>query len=259
MSLHAASFRYAALLGVFGAALVLPVLSGWVGWTAAPPWPGPTQGIALWAGGVALLLAGMYLGKAAGAAPETALARLGPLTALLLVPYTTFGILVVLLNRLVSAEPMADRVAPRLWLGGTPLPLGRRRVAALGVDAVLNLCIEFPDLARLAPAGMAYCRVPLLDGAAPHPLQLDEAVRWAEEHYRQGRTVLVHCAQGHGRSATVATALLVRLGLHADPETAREAIRGIRPGIRLGPGQRAVVARYCSAEGAAGGSASPGA
>ena len=252
MTLHAAALRYSALLGLLGALLTLPAVSALLGAPSPPEWSLVARGLVAWPGAVALLLSLMYLGKAAGGAPERSLFALGPFAGILLLPYTIFGLLVLLLSRARSREPLADPVAAGVWVGGMPLPAGRERMLGLGVGAVLNLCIEFPDLAGVRAAGIPYRRIPLLDGAAPHPDQLDEAVRWAEEQHRQGRTVYVHCAQGHGRSATVATALLVRLGVHADPEAAREAIQAARPGTRLGPAQRAVVARWCAQRGSVG-------
>src|SRR5436190_940901 len=45
--------------------------------------------------------------------------------------------------------------------------------------------------------------------------------------------MVVHCAQGHGRSAMVMAALLVRRSLAATPEEAVRRVKQARPGARL--------------------------
>ena len=51
-------------------------------------------------------------------------------------------------------------------------------------------------------------RVP--DVTVPGPDVLTDAVAWIDEQLADGRTVLVHCAKGRGRSATVLAAYLMR-------------------------------------------------
>lgn len=228
--------RYGLLLSVLGGALCVAA--------GAAPSAGAAALVG-WFGATALLIAVLYFLKDRGGAPERLLRRLPALHALVFLPYTMFGLTVLLLSRLVSREPVAQEIAPRVWLGGAPLPWNWRALHEAGIDCVLNLCIEFPDLAGFRSAGYPYRRVAILDGAPPHPEQLREAVEWAAERHGEGRTVYVHCAQGHGRSATAATALLVRLGIESDPDAARERIKAIRPETRVAARQREVVAAYC--------------
>ena len=53
-------------------------------------------------------------------------------------------------------------------------------------------------------------RVP--DVTVPDEEVLSDAVPWIEDRLAEGRTVLIHCAKGRGRSATVLAAYL----MHAD-------------------------------------------
>ncbi len=231
------SARYAVMIALLGGALCAAAA------TAIGRWQAATLG---WFGATALLTAVLYAGKALGRAPERVLWAAPPVHALVFLPYSIFGLLVLALSRLLSREPVAQEIAPRVWLGGAPMPWNASALRASGVDAVLNLCLEFPDFGGFRRRGLPYRRVPILDGAPPHPEQLREAVEWAAAQHAQGRTVYIHCAQGHGRSATAATALLVRLGIERDSDAARERIRAIRPAIRVAPKQRAVVAAYCA-------------
>jgi protein-tyrosine phosphatase len=56
--------------------------------------------------------------------------------------------------------------------------------------------------------------------------------------------VLIHCAQGHGRTATIAAAVLARLELAADAEEALSRIRAVRPFAIPSREQKAALIRY---------------
>lgn len=195
---------------------------------------------ALGVGASLLLLGNLYLVRAAGVEVERFVAWFPG--CLLVLPYSIAAAAALGLYRAFSPEPFADEIAPRLWLGSAPLAFGRADVDRIGAGAVLNVCAEFGDLAGLG-RDRPYRRVPMFDGLAPTPRQLDEAVAWAAEQHRAGKVVLVHCAQGHGRSATVMAALLAELGIDG-AEAALERIRKARPGARPSAAQRdAVIAR----------------
>ncbi len=194
-------------------------------------WPALTIGASL------LLLGNLYLVRAAGVEVERVVA--GFPGFLLVLPYSIAAAVSLGLYRAFSPEPFADEIAPRLWLGSAPLTFGRADVDRIGAGAVLNVCAEFGDLAGLG-RDRPYRRVPMFDGLAPTPRQLEEAVGWAAEQHRAGKSVLIHCAQGHGRSATVMAAVLVELGIDG-AEAALDRIRKARPGARPSAAQRDAV------------------
>ena len=63
---------------------------------------------------------------------------------------------------------------------------------------------------------------------APSPVQLYEIIQFIEEQNAQSKPVVVHCAEGVGRTGTVLAAYLVFKGLSADD--AINKLREKRPG-----------------------------
>jgi protein-tyrosine phosphatase len=61
--------------------------------------------------------------------------------------------------------------------------------------------------------------------------------------------VYIHCAVGHGRSATVAAAVLLARGLAANPREAVALLRRSRPLVRLTRVQRCVLERLGTGDG----------
>ncbi len=141
--------------------------------------------------------------------------------------------------RRFGGEACCHQVAPGLWLGRRPyadeLPPD--------VGLVVDLTCEFP---RAEGVGLnrTYVCFPVLDGTAIDAERfsrvVDQAAGWKD------RAVYIHCAIGHGRSAMVAAAVLIRKGLHADPDEAIRAIQRVRPRVGLSPGQRDGLAAFAS-------------
>jgi hypothetical protein len=189
-----------------------------------------------------------YAWKWAGGEPEGLLDRAPPaargLSMALLGPYTLIAGVVVFCEHRLSGERFADALTPDLWVGRVPWPWEGPRVRSLGVRAVLNLCAEFGDLARLGRSPLGYARIPVFDATAPSAARLEEAVAWCEARLRAGDPVLVHCAHGHGRSALVAAATLLTMGEADDPAQALEAVRRARPGVNLSDHQLRALETY---------------
>jgi protein-tyrosine phosphatase len=156
-------------------------------------------------------------------------------------PFLLAGLVAMRLFHLRGRESRWDQVAPNLWVGRRPMRSDRPFLRGLSPVAVVDLCAELPASRALEP-GSRYLALPVLDAEAPTEAQLEEGVRWLEEHLPRG-PVLVHCALGHSRSATLAAAWrMAREDLGAT-EAERE-LRRARPGVWFTPAQHAALATW---------------
>jgi len=136
--------------------------------------------------------------------------------------------------RLDRTSPWQE-VIPGLYLGRR---LRAREASSMPAHQILDLTSEFPEAAPLR--ARAYSNVPMLDGVAPTIAQLSEAVNILRASMRMGPT-FVHCALGHGRSATVAVAFLLTEGYATTVDDALHLVRTKRPSVRLSRGQRRLL------------------
>lgn len=218
-----AGFLVPFLLAVAGAWLYVAAWVGGAGWVLA--WPALSAG----------LLAAVYaLGRPAllGKRPDgTRAAWAWPLFG----PYLVFTLVVHHLTRLLP-EPALNEVAPGIYVG--------RRVQAhelpLAIQRVIDLTAELHE-----PRGVRgredYRCLPTLDATVPDPERMRALV---DELAPLQEPLFIHCAQGHGRSATLAAALVLRRGLAADPAAAEALLRQARPGVKLKPAQRRALDRF---------------
>ena len=128
-------------------------------------------------------------------------------------------------------HPQPDQVVEGVWLGRVP---SAREAAPFA--AVLDLSAELP--VRLP--GKTYRNLPLLDLVAPDSDTCRQGAELIEQLHRQG-PLLVCCALGYSRSATLVAAWLLHSGRANSVEHAIELIRAARPQIVLGEAQRAAL------------------
>lgn len=164
---------------------------------------------------------------------------------LLLAPHRWGAWAFVWLKVRFRGERPLDEIVPGLFLGRRPLWMDRAANATHRLSGVVDLCVEFPESGPVV--GVAeedYLSIPALDGTAPSLHDTKYAVDWMEDRLKQGKNILVHCAAGHGRSATVVAALLIARGLATDAESAERLMKTIRPLVSLNRSQRRLIARY---------------
>lgn len=217
----------------------LAVASSGVGWLSSDQGWWPLVIVAAWAGVSFLLLAVLYalnwsgpLGKrATGGRWFWAWPIFGPYFLLAEISY-------LMARKSGRVEPHSE-VVPGLYLGRR-LTTAEAEVAmrTLGIRGVVDLACEFSEVPVFRAA--EYLSVPVLDAMPPREDQLSEAIAWIDRVRKVG-PVYLHCALGHGRSATVAAAYLVKTGLANDVTDAIRKIKMGRAGIKLHPAQRAAA------------------
>lgn len=134
--------------------------------------------------------------------------------------------------RRYSGEPVATEVAPGVWVGRRPRP----GELPAGIAIVVDLCCEFAAARAVRERGR-YIAVPTLDARAPTPAEI---ARIVDAVVAAGGPAFIHCALGHGRSATVAAAVLVRRG-DATLDDVEAKMQALRPKIALNERQRAAL------------------
>lgn len=152
----------------------------------------------------------------------------------LLLPYHAIVVLVCQLQRSFSREPAWHAVADGVYLGRFP----RKSESPGEVTLVVDLTAELP---RRAEGSFAYVLVPTLDGCSPPVEELDRLARLVAAH---DGVAYVHCAAGHGRSATVVAAALALRGSHGSLDEVIAHLRAVRPGVFLNGVQRGVLSAW---------------
>jgi protein-tyrosine phosphatase len=189
----------------------------------------------LWPAASALLVALGYLGLGPRVLGKRADGRIAWWAVAVHLPYLGLTWLVWHLYRLTVKQVPCQQVAPGLWLGRRPLP----GELPDEVTMVVDLTAEFHRTPALREHHRYVC-VPTLDTAVPRERAFRELVELVAA-WEGG--VYVHCAQGKGRGATVAAAVLLARGLAADVREAERLLRKVRPGVKLQRTQRALLAR----------------
>lgn len=156
------------------------------------------------------------------------------LACFILLPYLLFTKAVWMAQVTVSREPAAHTVNDSLVVSR------RLRLAEMPSDVthVVDLTCEFTDPRSIRQRWRYTCR-PILDAGSAPAAELVSSIR-ALPPPMNGR-LLIHCANGHGRTGMFAAIWLVAHGFATTAEDAITKLRAIRPGIGLRAGQRRVV------------------
>lgn len=170
--------------------------------------------------------------------------RLNLISYILFWPYHLLNVFGMLGFHRAGKENTFDRIDENVYLG---CHLGRcndEKFAKLGIVSVLDLTCEFGEVPALRQ--LSYYCIPLLDTHAPTVEQLKAGTDWIQKEAARG-PVYVHCALGHGRSATFVAAFLLHSGKARTAQEAVDRVAALRPKIGLSASQMAALKQLESA------------
>lgn len=160
----------------------------------------------------------------------------------LFAPYLLLTRFSFVLYKLFGRHTAVCEVVPKLFLGRR---LTTTEATSFNTAAVLDLAAEFSET-RPFRWPDRYLSLPVLDATPPTAEQLIRAVEWIAEQLPR-RAVYVHCALGHGRSASVVIAFLLHTGRVASVRDGLREVRRLRPGVGLSTSQRRNLERWWGA------------
>jgi protein-tyrosine phosphatase len=213
---------YAVIFAMLGLGLIaMAAVNGGIAW------------LLLWPAVSFFVVAAAYAGagpRVLGKRPD---GSLQPGWGAIALPFLMYSWAVWHALRLLSREPPWQEVAPQLRIGRRLLP----REFPADVGLLVDVAAEFPEPGSNR-VGRTYVSFPVLDASVP---KVDDLVALAQKICKHDGVVLIHCAQGHGRSGLVAAAVLLCRGKATTVIDAIRQIRASRPGVRLNPQQRRVL------------------
>jgi protein-tyrosine phosphatase len=105
-----------------------------------------------------------------------------------------------------------SEITPQLWLGGAPTyRRDYEAIVTFKITAVLNVRAERADETTFFDQHkITHIQYMVPDITVPNETVITEAVNWIKAQIDNDRVVLIHCAKGRGRSATLLAAYLMR-------------------------------------------------
>lgn len=132
-------------------------------------------------------------------------------------PWLLFTYSIFAIQYFMSREDKANKIIKEIYIGCYPCKKKAREY-----DYVIDLTSEFPSSQKY---GGKYSCLANLDGINLSQYFIPDDLSISDK-------ILIHCAQGHGRSATYCSMLLIKMGLAKDCNEALTIIQKSRPAAR---------------------------
>ena len=202
---------------------LLAGLAGYAAYRMAMPW---RLGMA-WFAAACAVVAIAYLANWPQVFGKRKDGRRHILNQFALLPYLLYARSLWHLLRLLSREAPVNDLAENIRIGRRLL----KRELPVDVDLIVDLAAELPR----THAAPGYLSLPILDAGVPDY----ESLRLAIAAISDSKRTYIHCAQGHGRTATLAACVLISGGMSAS--AAITQVQACRPRAHLNRVQRKFV------------------
>lgn len=189
-----------------------------------------------WTGISFIILGAAYGGLGAKVFGKKSNGTLNKGCLFILLPYLLLTWILWHIQRLITKEDCCNEIAPGIWLGR------RAFVNELphDISLIIDLTAEFSESPNVI-SGKTYICIPTLDTSVPDELVFKQLIHticaW------QGN-VYIHCALGHGRSATVAAGVLLAKGLVSNLNQAEKLLLTARPKIKFSSAQKNMLKKF---------------
>lgn len=153
--------------------------------------------------------------------------KIGIISKIVLFPYLVYAWLIWHVVDILRREQTYDRLTPDLFIGR------RTRDVPDNVRSVVDLTCEFEEYDNLVKE-KSYFSFPILDACPPHKIDFKEVL---DTIAGLPKPIYIHCAEGHGRTGTVAAGLLLYEQNAKTTDEAINLIYSVRPKAKLGKSQ----------------------
>ncbi|MCO4786498.1 MAG: dual specificity protein phosphatase family protein [Marinomonas atlantica] len=140
--------------------------------------------------------------------------------------------------------PAIQEIEPGLFLARRLFPSDIHFLKSNDICAVLDVTAEFNSLNwTLLGEDIDYLNVPILDHSVPTETQVKRALNWIKTHRKDGKSVVVHCALGRGRSVFMLAAYLLSQHPDKTPAAIIKLVKSKRQSAHLNKRQLHVITK----------------
>ncbi|NLQ17976.1 hypothetical protein HGG82_10085 [Marinomonas sp. M1K-6] len=130
--------------------------------------------------------------------------------------------------------PALQKIDEGLYLARRLFPSDIHDIKNANISAVLDVTAEFSSLNWVSfQTDIDYLNIPILDHSVPSDTQIQRALNWIHTHRKTGRSVVIHCALGRGRSVFMMAAYLLSQHPTSSPDEIMKKVRAARQTARL--------------------------
>lgn len=130
--------------------------------------------------------------------------------------------------------PPIQQVSENLYLSRRLFPSDLAFLDSHDISCIVDVTAEFAGLeSAMTDKQFNYLSIPVLDHKAPTLERLRHAMNWIDTQIACGRSVVVHCALGRGRSVFVVAAYLLSKDPSLSVESVMQKINSVRSTARL--------------------------